>query len=183
MQRSLYLAVLITLWFFTSYDTHAQNNAIALPKPNLIYETNYLSSTVEAFTLHGSDLGVYAMPNYPTGLAFDTAGNLYVSNDDPAGYSIEKIAPDGSVSIFATEGLREPHALAFEKAGNLYVANAGGNSIMKFAPDGSGTLFVDATDGLVHPIDLLFDTAGNLFVSNAFGGPTHKGSVLKFTRD
>src|SRR5437870_6553762 len=139
MQRSRFLAVSMTLWFFANYDSDAQNNTPAtrtLPRPDVIYETNYLSGTVQAFTLRGSDLGVYAMPNYPTGLAFDAAGNLYVSNDDPAGYSIEKIAPDGSVSIFATEGLHEPHALAFDKAGNLFAVNWGSSTVMKFTADG-----------------------------------------------
>jgi hypothetical protein len=119
----------------------------------------------------------------PTGLVFDNAGNLYVSSDDPAGYSIKKITPDGSVSIFANSGLSGPHALVFDRAGNLYVANARDSTIEKFTSEGVGTVFADADDGLETPVDLAFDTAGNLYVSNAYGGPTHTGSVETFTPD
>ena len=154
-----------------------------LPKFDTIYETNYDSNTIEVYSLAGSDLGVFGMVSYPTGLTFDNAGNLYVSSDDPAGYAIKKFTPNGSVSVFANSGLSVPHALAFDKAGNLYVANAGNNTIEKFTPDGIGTEFANQDDGLAKPIDLVFDTAGNLYVSNAFGGPTQTGSVEKFTPD
>jgi len=154
-----------------------------LPGTRTIYQTNYLSNTVEVFSLRGSDLGVFVTPAKPTGLVFDDAGNLYVSSDNPPGYSIQKFAPDGTGSIFATSGLSEPHALVFDTAGNLYVANQANNTVEKFTPDGVGTVFADANDGLVSPIDLAFDTAGNLYVSNAYGGPERHGSVLKFTPD
>ena len=161
----------------------AQTAKRMAPRSGTLYETNYGSNTVEVFSLRGADLGVLGTPTYPTGLAFDKSGNLYVSSDDPTAYSIQKFTPDGSVSIFASAGLNGPHALAFDKAGNLYVANIGDNTIEKFTPDGDGVLFADASDGLEHPIDLVFDTAGNLFVSNAFGGPTHDGLIVKITPD
>src|SRR5436190_4404946 len=148
-----------------------------------IYQTNYLSDTVEIFSLSGFDRGTFATPVKPTGLVFDDAGNLYVSSDNPAAYSILKFAPDGSVTIFANTGLGAPHGLVFDTAGNLYVANMRNDTIVKFTPDGVGTVFADADDGLVSPIDLAFDTAGNLYVSNITGGPAGNGRVLKFTPD
>ncbi len=150
---------------------------------NAIFETNYRTDSVAAFSLTGSDLGVFAMPSKPTGLVFDKAGNLYVSSDDPAAYAIEKIAPDGSVSVFATSGLNGPHALVFDSAGNLYVANAVGNTIEKFTPDGVATEFANEDDGLATPLDLVFDASGNLYSSNAHGGPAHGGSIIRFTPD
>jgi DNA-binding beta-propeller fold protein YncE len=152
-------------------------------RTNTIYQTNYLSNTVEVFTLRGNDLGVFARPAHPTGLVFDDAGNLYVSSDSAPGPSIQKFAPDGTVSIFANSGLSGPHALVFDTAGNLYVANELDSTIVKFTPDGVGTVFADGTDGLARPHDLAFDAAGNLYVTNAFGGPAGTGSVLKFTPD
>jgi sugar lactone lactonase YvrE len=155
-----------------------------LPGSRTIYETNWRSSTVEAFSLRGFDRGTFATPANPTGLVFDDSGNLYVSSDNPAGYSIQKFAPDGTGSIFADSGLSEPHALVFDRAGNLYVANNGNNTIVKFTPHGVGTVFANADDGLAGPVDLAFDAAGNLYVSNAYGGPPPgNGSVLKFTPD
>ena len=154
------------------------------PSTKAIYQTNYRSNTVEVFSLRrGVDRGTFAMPANPTGLVFDDAGNLYVSSDNPAAYSILKFAPDGTGSVFADSGLVGPHGLVFDRAGNLYVANNLNATIVKFTPDGVGTVFADAGDGLDGPFDLAFDTAGNLYVSNAYGGPTRNGSVLKFTPD
>jgi hypothetical protein len=121
------------------------------------------------------------MPEKPAGLAFDTAGNLYVASDARNDYSILKFAPDGSVSVFADSGLSNPSALAFDRAGNLFVANPRNNTIRKFTPDGVGTIFADVEDGLRLPVGLAFDTAGNLYVSN--GSPGASGIVLKFTPD
>jgi len=154
-----------------------------LPRTKAIYQTNYRSDTVEVFSFRGSDLGVFASLARPTGLVFDDAGNLYVSSDNPSGYSILKFTPDGTRSIFADSGLSSPHALVFDTAGNLYVANARNNAVMKFTPAGVGTVFADRDDGLLTPIDLAFDAAGNLYVSNAFGGPEGNGNVLRFTPD
>ena len=150
---------------------------------SIIYDTNFKSNTVQMFSSTGSSLGVFCEVVNPTGLTFDQAGNLFVASDDPAGYSIQKFAPNGSGSVFATSGLNAPHALAFDKDGNLFVANSQNASIERFTPDGIGTLFADASDGVAHPADLLFDAAGSLFVTNAYGGPTRTGSVEKFTPD
>jgi sugar lactone lactonase YvrE len=150
-----------------------------------IYVTNYRDSTVGLISSTGSNLGIFGTPSLPVGLVFDTDGNLYVSSDDPAAYTILKYAPDGSVSVFATAGggLNAPHGLVFDNAGNLFVANTKPNNVEKFTPDGVGTVFAGARAGLNTPVGLAFDSAGNLFVSNSEGGPNHNGSVMKFTPD
>ncbi|OWK39899.1 IPT/TIG domain-containing protein [Fimbriiglobus ruber] len=53
----------------------------------------------------------------PSGLAFDTAGNLYMA--DASANTISKIVPGGTVTTFAT-GLAGPDGLAFDTAGNLF---------------------------------------------------------------
>ena len=55
-----------------------------------IYVTNYRDSTVGLISSTGSNLGIFGTPPYPVGLVFDTDGNLYVSSDDPAAYTILK---------------------------------------------------------------------------------------------
>ena len=75
----------------------------------------------------------------PFGLAFDTAGNLYVSNGTGGPThtgSVLKFAPDGVGSMFADTGLDFPFGLAFDRAGNLYVSNYNSNSIEEFSPTG-----------------------------------------------
>ena len=71
------------------------------------------------------------------GLAFDLAGNLYVSNVDSD--TIEKFAPDGTdLGVFASAGLNEPLGIMFDSAGNLYAANGGNDTIEKFSATGAG---------------------------------------------
>jgi sugar lactone lactonase YvrE len=154
-----------------------------LPDPDTIYQTNFRSDTIEVFSLTGESLGIFGMPVKPTGLAFDNDGNLYVASDDPAGYSIQKFAPDGTSTVFADTGLSLPSDIVFDEAGNLFVANPRNDTVQKFTPDGIGTEFANAEDGLNQPVGLAFDTAGNLYVSSARGGPTGTGSIEKFAPD
>jgi sugar lactone lactonase YvrE len=130
------------------------------------------NSTIEKYTSGGGSL--FANPGVaPAGLAFDSAGNLYVANDDTIN-TIGKYTPDGGGSVFANAGLNVPEGLAFDSAGNLYVANLFGNSIVKYTPGGVGSIF--ASTGLSDPTGLAFDSAGNLYVANV-GNST----IEKFT--
>ena len=107
--------------------------------------------------------------NLPGSLAFDSAGNLYVSNP---GF-IEKFTPAGVGSLFATFGTKGPVGLAFDSAGNLYVSNFD-STIEKFTPGGVRSLF--ASTGLNGPNGLAFDSAGNLYAANA-----GNNTIEKFT--
>ena len=49
--------------------------------------------------------------NGPAGLAFDSAGNLYVANDDG---TVSEVTPAGVVSTFAS-GFNDPAGLAFAR--------------------------------------------------------------------
>jgi hypothetical protein len=91
----------------------------------------------------------------PDGLAFDSAGNLFVSSSDFN--TIRKFTPGGAGSLFAS-GLSGPIGLAFDSAGNLYSANLGpydgqnfkNGYIEKFTPSGTGSTFAsDPGDGSV----------------------------------
>jgi hypothetical protein len=66
--------------------------------------------------------------NDPNGLAFDAAGNLYVSNDGTGNNStVSEVTPAGVVSTFAS-GFNGPYGLAVD-AGDLYVTNSNSNTI------------------------------------------------------
>ena len=98
----------------------------------------------------------------PTGLAFDSAGNLYVANafNFSYGASVSLVTPTANVSTFASGlGLVSPQGLAFDAAGNLYVANLGNETVSKVSPAGAVSTF--ATVGYV-PVSLAFDAAGKL---------------------
>ena len=63
-----------------------------------------------------------------TGLAFDSSGNLYVTNNvGGSGGSVAKVPPGGGSSSPFASGFANPSGLAFDSSGNLYVAVAGGN--------------------------------------------------------
>lgn len=146
--------------------------ACAAP-PQSLYVVNYGAGGISDFDAAGNGAvfpgsGMSA----PVGLAFDPAGDLFVSNISSS--TIEKyVYANGSLSTtgapFAgsAQGLNYPYGMTFDNAGNLYVANNGGSSIEKFDALGNGATFaVGSAQGVSGPDGLAFDGAGDLFVSN-----------------
>jgi chitobiase/beta-hexosaminidase-like protein len=71
----------------------------------------------------------------PFDLAFDSAGNLFVTDWGGSGGHISKFTPDGTRSTFAQGGF--PEGLAFDNAGNLFVVFSDTEEIFKFTPAGA----------------------------------------------
>lgn len=132
----------------------------------------------------------------PTGTAFDSSGNLWVS--DFANNRVLEYAPPFTVGEAASvvigqtsftssagattqTGLNEPAGLAFDSAGNLWVVEYGNARVMEFTkPFSTGeaasvvigqTTFTSSTSGLsqsqfFEPWAIAFDHSGNLWVSD-----------------
>ena len=123
----------------------------------------------------------------PLGLAFDSAGNLWVSNGPTTGGTLVRFTPaqltaGGGQSANRTvsqAGFARPSQIAFDATGNLWVANQRGNDlsglVLSFTPaqlEAGGNQFssVKLTGSAVTtPIGLAFDNGGNLWVSRDDG--------------
>ena len=106
----------------------------------------------------------------PNGLAFNSAGDLFVANYEPN--AITEITPSGVVSTFAS-GLSFPCGLAFNSAGDLFEADFSSGNIYEFTTSGAKTTFAS---GLNTPLGLAFNSAGDLFVSQE-----HSGTITEIT--
>lgn len=125
---------------------------------NFLDNTIYKISPLDSVALYagsgfpGADNGPAATSSfyYPTGVAVDTAHNVYVA--DGVNNLIRKITPDGMVSTLAGSGqsgaidstgvnasFNGPSGLAVDLAGNVYVADTNNNLIRKITPDGMVT--------------------------------------------
>lgn len=119
-------------------------------------------------------------------VAVESSGSVYVAADS----AISRIAPDGTVTVFAGmlgEGgfvdgqgsaarFDYPGGMVFDSAGNLFVADSQNNAIRKITPDAKVTTFAGGRRGtrdgvgrkarFYYPLDLTMDGAGNLYVSD-----------------
>jgi sugar lactone lactonase YvrE len=95
-------------------------------------------------------------------LAFDSQGNLYVTNPSMSGYdAIHRITPEGEMQAFATD-LGRPQGLAFDNPGNLYVVAyyRGDAGIVKITPQGEASHVVSG----VNLVGLALDSMGHMIV-------------------
>lgn len=136
--------------------------------------------------------GTNAQFNGPVGLAFDTDGNLFVS--DANNDTIRKITTNGIVTTFAgkagTDGsadgtlnaarFRSPAELVFDQKGNLFVADSFNQTIREISTNGivrtvSGAAGVyGANDGMngagkfYNPYGLAVAADGSLLVADTY---------------
>src|SRR5713226_49838 len=105
--------------------------------------------------------------HFTTGMAFDSAGNLYLTNFD-AGNVIKFNGMGGLIGTFGSGYSGDPESIVFDRNGNAYVgAVAGDNHIRKFDPLGNPVgQFVVATERVgTDWIDLAADQCTIFYTS------------------
>ncbi|WP_197507260.1 NHL repeat-containing protein [Mitsuaria sp. 7] len=162
-----------------------------------------VAAQAEVTTLAGSSAAGSANGNgsnatfkYPTGVAVDGGGNVYVS--DTYNNLIRKISPLGDVTTLAGSGVggsnngngggatfHYPYGVAVGSGGNLYVSDAFNNLIRKISPAGEvTTLAGSGADGAENgkavnasfstPKGIAVDRAGNVYVADSTGDVMRK---------
>ena len=136
---------------------------VAMNSADLIYVADFGSHTLRKVTSSGvvttfagtagtsgsvDGTGAAARFNKPSGLALDSAGNLYVA--DTGNSTVRKVTPAGVVTtlagLYQISGLKdgtgasawfyEPEGLTSDTTGNLYIADTGNAVIRKVTPAG-----------------------------------------------
>ena len=100
----------------------------------------------------------------PQGIASDTAGNLYISDQTSAGLggNIRKVDLHGISTNIAVD---RPGAIVTDATGSVYFVETFSKKIRKI--DASGLVSLIVSSGLDDAQSLSFDSAGNLLVSDA----------------
>jgi sugar lactone lactonase YvrE len=126
---------------------------------------------------------------YPTGIAVDASGNVWVTDN----FTIRKISPGGTVTTLAgfpgsagdsngsgdSARFGNANGLAIDPSGNAIVADSNNSTIRKVTPDGVVTTLAglsgatgsaDGTGAIArfkYPNTVAVDSTGNIFVSDA----------------
>jgi serine/threonine-protein kinase len=139
----------------------------------------------------------------PTGIAVDTAGNVYVA--ERSGDRIRKIDPSGTISTYAGTGesgsggdggpataaqFTEITAMAIDTQGNLYVLDTGAERVRKI--DAAGTISTLAGTGdagftgdlgpataaaLCYPEGIAVDIQGRVYIADTFSNRVRRVGV------
>ena len=193
--------------FFAGAQYHLQcGNSSRYQYNTVFYKPNEYGGTVpnqqygQVTTFAGSTAGVYGTAGLvngvgtaarfddPQDMAFDAAGNLFVT--DEFNNVIRKITPTGLVSTFAgsmkgdtgyidgkdtSARFNAPDGLTFDASGNLFVADYNNTAIRKITPDGTVSTFykfnLSPLDPFLYPTEyfdptgMCFDKSGNLIVA------------------
>jgi len=179
---------------------------VATDSSGNVYVADYFNHTIRKITLAGAvttlaglagssgssdGTGSAARFNYPSGVATDSSGNVYVN--DTNSYTIRKITPAGAVTTLAglagswgsADGtgsaarFDRPAGVATDSSGNVYVADANNRAIRKITPAGAVTTLAglagswgsaDGTGSAARfddPLGVATDSSGNVYVADS----------------
>jgi sugar lactone lactonase YvrE len=116
---------------------------------------------------------------YPTGVAVDSAGNVFIS--DPGLDQVIEVPADGTPQFSIATGLVSPSGVAIDSVGNVFITDTGNvnnNRVIEVPARGSGGAQITVLTGLQNPTAVAVDDGGNLFVANAYVGAVANTGVV-----
>jgi sugar lactone lactonase YvrE len=133
-----------------------------------------------------SAFGTASPPTFssPEGIAFDSAGRIFVSNDDAAAAGIRVYALPGALVAGVGQGagtgpgqFQNPKGLLEDRFGRLVVVDSGNDRLQVFGSADQGSPFLDAFGGagagdgqFSHPTAAALGPGGWLYVSDTGNG-------------
>jgi sugar lactone lactonase YvrE len=115
----------------------------------------------------------------PTGVAVDSAGNVFIS--DGGLDQVLEVPANGRPEFSIASGLDYPAGVAVDSRGNVFIADSGNintNGVIEVPPIGSGGAQTTVLRNLQNPAGVAVDSNGNLFVADAYlGALDNAGSV------
>ena len=157
----------------------SSSGSITFDSQGNLYESDDQNNSIIKISSDGnvSTFASGALFQNPSGIAFDSQGNLFVENYNWVNQtSVVKVTPQGTASQFASiQG--GGSGLAIDSSDNLYAVNYAYGQIYKI--DSSGNLSTFASTGISAPTSLVFNSAGELFASFQ-GWANSSAQILKF---
>ncbi|MDP8246087.1 MAG: hypothetical protein P9L94_18535 [Candidatus Hinthialibacter antarcticus] len=157
-------------------------NGLAFDHDGALHFCNAADGTVKKLLGTQTEIVVDGL-NFPTAIAFDEAGTLFVAQRGSD--VIEKVFPNGDRSVIVST-VRNPNALAFGPDNLLYFGNDedGQSNIYRLASDGSVEVYADGVASAVE--SMAFDRDGYLYVADGTPGFLYRiapdGETVVFTR-
>ena len=163
----------------TTGAEHAPSYLAIDPLTNEVYVSDRMAGTVYIYDRDGVfqrelTLAVPRPGWQPLGLAFDKAGNLYVT--DLSGLYQKVLVIDRTAEVVRTLGENEklnfPNGIAVDGAGNIFVADSSNGRLLMFDAQGAVRGQVGRGSGQGNtglPRGLAVEASGRVFVADATG--------------
>jgi DNA-binding beta-propeller fold protein YncE len=158
---------------------HAPVYVAVDPLTNEVYVSDRLAGAIYIYDRDGAYQRTFTLaqprPGWqPLGLAFDSKGNLYVT--DLSGPFQKVLVIDRSAAVIRTLGendrLAFPNGVAVDGAGNVYVTDSNAGRLLVFGADGQVRAQVGRGSGggnLGLPRGIALDGSGHVFVVDSTG--------------